>query len=170
MRPLLLLFALLAGGAAVYLASDRGVSDLSVIATAAAAVFALVMSRMTPAGRPENRKGWAPAPVRSAAIREEASELAAGLAAIAVARGGPGEVALSAGDTVSVLLTKVGPNQIAVIKAVRQHLRLGLREAKTFTDAAKRGERPVLHKAMPSAIAREFARDVERAGGKLELR
>lgn len=170
MRAILLLFALLAGGSAAYLAGDRGPTDVLVIVTAAAAVFALAMYKATPAGRSEKRKGWAPAPVHTSAMREEASELAESLNALANARGSTNEEALAGKATVDVFLRRAGPNQIAVIKVIRGHLHLGLREAKVLTDAAKRGERPPLAKAMPAETARAFARDLERAGGQLEFR
>ena len=63
----------------------------------------------------------------------------------------------------------VGRNQIVVIKALRSHLDLGLREAKDLTDQAKLGKRPFLPAGLSPTAAAQLARDVAAAGGQVEF-
>lgn len=170
MRIMLLLLALGAGAAAFYLAGDRGVTDPAVIAVAAVAVFALAMSRMTPSAARPKARGATAQLNRSPSVRNEASQLAGNLDALADARSARNEEALDSRNTVAVYLSRVGENQIAVIKVLRAHFSLQLKEAKDLTDAAKGGQRPSLGQTVPVAAARALEKDIEKAGGELEIR
>lgn len=109
-------------------------------------------------------------PVRSPSVRNEASELAGNLDALAGARSNRNAEALDARNTVAVYLSSTGSNQIAVIKALRKQFNLDLKAAKDLSDAAKSGQKPSLDQAMPSSTARAFEREIQRAGGELEIR
>ena len=170
MRAMLLVLALGAGAAAFYLAGDRGVTDPAVIAVAAAAVFALAMFRMIPSPARPRPRGAAAQLNRTSSVREEAGHLAGNLDALAAARSARNEEALDSRNAVAVYLSRVGENQIAVIKVLRAHFNLQLKEAKDLTDAAKGGQRPSLGQTVPVAAARALQRDIEKAGGELEIR
>ena len=91
-----------------------------------------------------------------------------GVSASAVAAVLPG--ALSSGEeaktTADVELTEVGGNKIAVIKAVKEALVLGLKEAKDLVDGA-----PSLLKAgMKKEEADALKKKVEEAGAKVTLK
>lgn len=170
MRAVLLLFAVLAGGAAAYLSRERGASDVFVLATAAACVFALIVFKATPSARSDSRRSWHPAPVPSAEMREELSELAGNLEALSNGLPVRTDDDLDGPATMATYLSSVGPNQIAVIKVLRNYLDLGLAEAKGMTDAARRGEKPLLSRSISSAQARAMGKDIDQAGGHLEVR
>ena len=170
MRATLLLLAIGAGAAAFYLAGDRGVADPAVVAVAAVAVFALAMFRMTPSSARPKARGAATQLSRSPAVRDEAGELAGNLKALADGQDNRNQEALDARNTVAVYLARVGDNQIAVIKALRAHLKLDLRAAKDLTDSAKHGQKPSLGQTVPVSVARALLKDVENAGGELEIR
>lgn len=170
MRSLLLLLAIAAGASAFYLAGDRGVTDPAAIAVAGVAVFALAMFKVTPsAARPRPRSVPAQSP-RSPSIRQQAGELAGNLDALADARSARNEEALDSRNSVAVYLARVGDNQIAVIKVLRAHFNLDLKAAKDLTDSAKHGQRPSLGQTVPVSAARALQRDIEKAGGELEIR
>lgn len=170
MRAMLVLLALAAGAAAFYLAGDRGVTDPAVIAVAATAVFALAMFRMTPSSARPKPRGATAQLTRSGAIRGEASELAGTLDALADARAARNEEALDSRNAVAVYLSRVGENQIAVIKVLRAHFNLDLKDAKDLTDSAKHGQKPSLGQTVPVSAARALQKDIEKAGGELEIR
>ncbi|MCK5021675.1 MAG: 50S ribosomal protein L7/L12 [Candidatus Pacebacteria bacterium] len=89
-------------------------------------------------------------------------------AAVAVA-GGPIASADDGAEEKSafdVELTSVGDQKIAVIKAVKGALGLGLKEAKDLVDAAP----TVLKKDMKKEEAESLKKDIEEAGGKVELK
>jgi ribosomal protein L7/L12 len=62
-----------------------------------------------------------------------------------------------------------GEKPIAVIKVLREHFNIGLKEAKDFVDSAREGMRPLLARELPVGRAQELARDIERAGGRVEF-
>ena len=66
-------------------------------------------------------------------------------------------------------LVETGRNQIAVIKVLRNYLDIGLKEAKDLSDAAKKGASPLVVAEMAVERAREFATDIENAGGRAEF-
>ena len=90
-----------------------------------------------------------------------------GVSATAVAAAAP--VAAAAGEektSFDAELTESGANKIAVIKAVKEVLGLGLKEAKDMVDAA-----PSLMKAcMKTEDADALKKKVEEAGGKVTLK
>lgn len=69
-------------------------------------------------------------------------------------------------DSFDVELTDVGAQKIAVIKAVKSALGLGLKEAKDLVDAAP----AVLKAGMKKEDAEALKTEVEGAGGKVELK
>jgi len=91
---------------------------------------------------------------------------AAAMAVSAPAAGGVEGGAAEEKSTFTVHLTEAGANKIAVIKAVKEVLGLGLKEAKDLVDAAP----SVLKEGMPKEQANVLKTKVEEAGGKVELK
>lgn len=69
-------------------------------------------------------------------------------------------------DSFDVELTAVGEQKIAVIKAVKEVLALGLKEAKDLVDAAP----SMLKEGMKKADAESLKAKIEEAGGKVTLK
>lgn len=92
-----------------------------------------------------------------------------GVSAAAVAVAGPAAGGADAGEaksTFDVELTDGGAQKIAVIKAVKEALALGLKEAKDLVDGA-----PAMLKAgMKKEEAEELKKKIEEAGGKVTLK
>ena len=91
-----------------------------------------------------------------------------GVSAAAVAVAGPavaGE-AVEEKTSFNAHLTDVGAQKIAVIKAVKEVLALGLKEAKDLVDAAP----SVLKEGMKKEDAEALKKAIEEAGGKVELK
>ena len=65
-----------------------------------------------------------------------------------------------------VVLTEIGGNKIAVIKAVREITSLGLKEAKELVDGAPK----TVKEAAPKEEADEMKKKLEEAGAKVELK
>jgi len=89
-----------------------------------------------------------------------------GVSAAAVAVAGPAVAAVEEKSTFDVNLTDSGANKIAIIKVVKEVLGLGLKEAKDLVDAAP----SVLKAGMKKEDADNFKKQVEAAGGKVELK
>jgi len=91
-----------------------------------------------------------------------------GVSAAAVAVAGPAVAAVAAEEKSSfkVELTDAGAQKIAVIKAVKEALGLGLKEAKDLVDAAP----SVLKEEMKKEEAEALKKAVEAAGGKVTLK
>lgn len=92
-----------------------------------------------------------------------------GVSATAVAAAGPaaGGIAEEEGkSTADVELTEVGASKIAVIKAVKEALALGLKEAKDLVDAAP----SMLKTGMKKEDAAELAKKLTDAGAKVTLK
>ena len=91
-----------------------------------------------------------------------------GVSAAAVAVAGPAVAGPAAEEKTSfkVELTDAGAQKIAVIKAVKEVLGLGLKEAKDLVDAAP----SVLKEDMKKEDAEKLKKDVEAAGGKVTLK
>ena len=91
-----------------------------------------------------------------------------GVSAAAVAVAGPAAAGPAAEEKTSfkVELTDAGAQKIAVIKAVKEVLGLGLKEAKDLVDAAP----SVLKEDMKKEDAEKLKKDVEAAGGKVTLK
>ena len=91
-----------------------------------------------------------------------------GVSAAAVASAGP--VAAAAEEegksTADVELTEVGASKIAVIKAVKEALALGLKEAKDLVDGAP----SMLKTGMKKEDAAELAKKLTDAGAKVTLK
>ena len=92
-----------------------------------------------------------------------------GVSAAAVAVAAPAAAGAAAADeksTFAVHLKEAGATKIAVIKAVKEVLALGLKEAKDLVDAAP----TLLKDAMKKEEAEAFKKQIEAAGGKVELK
>ena len=92
-----------------------------------------------------------------------------GVSAAAVAVAGPAAAGAPAEETKStadVELTDAGASKIAVIKAVKEALALGLKEAKDLVDGAP----SMLKTGMKKVDATELAKKLEAAGAKVTLK
>ena len=92
-----------------------------------------------------------------------------GVSAAAVAVAGPAAGAAGGEDeksTVTVELTDAGANKIAVIKAVKEALALGLKEAKDLVD----GVPSVLKENVSKDEGNELKAKIEEAGGKVTFK
>jgi len=91
-----------------------------------------------------------------------------GVSATAVAAAGPaaGAAAGEEKSSFDVELTDGGANKIAVIKAVKEALALGLKEAKDMVD----GVPSILKAGMKKEEADELKKKIEEAGGKVTLK
>ena len=87
-------------------------------------------------------------------------------AAVAVAAPAGGAAAAEEKSTFDVELTDGGAQKIAVIKAVKEALALGLKEAKDLVDAAP----SMLKTGMKKEDAEALKKAVEGAGGKVTLK
>lgn len=87
--------------------------------------------------------------------------------AVVVAGGaGNGGAEAEEKDSFNVELTSSGDNKIAVIKALKEALGLGLKEAKDMADGAP----VVIKEAAKKAEAEALKKAIETAGGKVELK
>lgn len=93
---------------------------------------------------------------------------AAPVAAVAAAldAGGEGAPAVEEKTEFDVVLTAAGANKINVIKVVRALTGLGLKEAKAKVDEAP----SVIKEAAAKAAAEEAKKQLEEAGGSVELK
>lgn len=92
-----------------------------------------------------------------------------GVSAAAVAVAGPaagGADAAEEKSSYTVVLAGAGEQKIAVMKAVKEALALGLKEAKDLVDAAP----ATLKEGMKKEEAEALKKAVEAAGGKVELK
>jgi large subunit ribosomal protein L7/L12 len=92
-----------------------------------------------------------------------------GVSAAAVAVAGPatgGAAAEEGKSTMDVELSDAGANKIAVIKAVKEALALGLKEAKDLVDGAP----SMLKAGMKKEDAEELAKKLTEAGAKVTLK
>jgi large subunit ribosomal protein L7/L12 len=91
-----------------------------------------------------------------------------GVSAAAVAVAGPAAGAAPAEEKSSftVELKDGGASKINVIKIVKEALGLGLKEAKDLVDAAPK----VLKEGVKKEDAEKLKKDIEAAGGKVELK
>ncbi len=90
-------------------------------------------------------------------------------AAAAVAVAGPAAAAAPAAEEkteFNVVLTEIGSNKIAVIKAVREITGLGLKEAKDLVEGAPKA----VKEGVAKADAEELKKKLEAAGAKVELK
>ena len=91
-----------------------------------------------------------------------------GVSASAVAVAGPAVAAVAAEEksTFNIELKDAGAQKIAVIKVVKEALALGLKEAKDLVDAAPK----MLKENVKKEDAEKIKKDIEAAGGKVELK
>ncbi|MCK4386750.1 MAG: 50S ribosomal protein L7/L12 [Candidatus Pacebacteria bacterium] len=93
-----------------------------------------------------------------------------GVSAVAVATAGAvavgGDEAEEEKSSFDIELTAAGDQKIAVIKAIKAVLGLGLKEAKELVDSAP----VVLKKDVKKEDAEGFKKEIEEAGGKVELK
>jgi large subunit ribosomal protein L7/L12 len=92
-----------------------------------------------------------------------------GVSAAAVAVAGPAAAGAAADEgksTSNVELTDAGANKIAVIKAVKEALALGLKEAKDLVDGAP----SMLKENASKEDAEALKKKIEEAGGKITLK
>jgi len=86
--------------------------------------------------------------------------------AAAVAAPAAGVAAGEEKSTFAVHLASAGATKIAVIKVVKEVLALGLKEAKDLVDAAP----ALLKDGVKKEDAEKMKKDIEAAGGKVELK
>ncbi len=89
-----------------------------------------------------------------------------GVSAAAVAVAAPAAAAAEEKDSFTVNLVDGGAQKIAVIKVVKEVLGLGLKEAKDLVDAAP----AKLKEGVKKEEAEKLKKDIEAAGGKVELK
>ena len=128
---------------------------------------------VTPKDFVEALKSWSVLDVVEAvkAIEEEFGIKAAAPVAVAAAPGAGGGAAVEAPPEeeqteFSVILTGIGGNKIAVIKAVREITQLGLKEAKDLVDAAPKPVREGVSKEDAEAAAAKL----REAGGTADVK
>ena len=100
------------------------------------------------------------------AIEEKFGVSAAAVAVAGGAGAGAGAEAAEEKSAFTVGLASAGEQKIAVMKVVKEVLGLGLKEAKDLVDAAP----ATLKEGMKKAEAEEFKKQIEAAGGKIELK
>ena len=89
-----------------------------------------------------------------------------GVSAAAVAAPAAAAPAAEEKSTFNVELKDGGATKISVIKVVKEALGLGLKEAKDLVDAAPK----MLKEGMKKEDAEKLKKDIEAAGGKVELK
>lgn len=98
---------------------------------------------------------------------EEKFNVSAAVAAVAAAAPAGAEAAPAAEkDSFDVVLTAVGGNKVAVIKAVRAMTTLGLKEAKDLVESAP----ATVKEGAAKDEAEKMKKDLEAAGAKAELK
>jgi large subunit ribosomal protein L7/L12 len=91
---------------------------------------------------------------------------AAAVAAAPAAAAGGGEAAAEEKDEFDVVMTSFGDNKVAVIKAVRGIIGLGLKEAKEMVEGAP----ATVKEGAAKADAEEMKKTLEEAGAQVELK
>lgn len=100
-------------------------------------------------------------------MQDEFGIEAAAPVAAAAAPGAPaGEAAAEEKDEFDVILTSAGDKKIQVIKEVRAHTQLGLKEAKELVDNAPKA----IREGVPKEEADSIRSSIEEAGGTVELK
>jgi large subunit ribosomal protein L7/L12 len=91
-----------------------------------------------------------------------------GVSAVAAAAAAPAAAAGAAEEksTFNIELKDAGATKIAVIKVIKEALALGLKEAKDLVDAAPK----MLKENVKKEDAEKIKKDIEAAGGKVELK
>jgi ribosomal protein L7/L12 len=164
MNNILVLTAVGAAAGAGYLAGDEGSVTIPALVAAAGAALALLLAWATSPA--EAAKTISLRPTRAMPASPPSKRV---LLPGQMARIREQERILASVPEVAVRLADTGKNQIAVIKVLRNYLDLGLKEAKAFSDEAKKGASPLVVAEMAIEHAQQFARDIEAAGGLLEF-
>lgn len=100
-------------------------------------------------------------------MMEEKFGVSAAAAAVAVAAPAAGGAAPAEEKTeFDVVLSEIGSNKVAAIKAVRELTGLGLKEAKELVESAPKA----VKEGLPKAEAEEAKKKLEAAGAKVELK
>jgi large subunit ribosomal protein L7/L12 len=99
-------------------------------------------------------------------LEEKWGVSAAAPVAVAAAAAGPAAAAAEEQTEFTLVLTDGGANKINVIKEVRAITNLGLKEAKDLVEGAPKTVKDGLSKA----DAEKFKKQIETAGGKVELK
>lgn len=100
------------------------------------------------------------------AVEDEFGVSAAAAVAVAAPAAGDGAAAAAEKTEFDVVLTEIGANKIAVIKAVREITGLGLAEAKAVVDGAPKAVKEAASKDDAEAAKAKL----EEAGAKVELK
>lgn len=98
-------------------------------------------------------------------MEEKFGVTAAAAAPVMVAQGGAAEAAEEKTEF-DVVLSDIGGNKVAVIKAVRAITSLGLKEAKDLVEGAP----AAVKEGIPEAEAKDIAKQLEEAGAKAEVK
>ena len=88
------------------------------------------------------------------------------MAAPATGAAGAGEAAAEEKDSFNVILKAAGDQKIQVIKAIREAVGLGLKEAKDLVDAAPK----TVKEGLKKTEAEELKKKLEEAGATVELK
>ena len=100
-------------------------------------------------------------------MMEDKFGVSAAAAAVAVAAPAAGAAAPAEEKTeFDVVLSEIGANKVATIKAVRELTGLGLKEAKELVESAPKA----VKEGQPKAEAEEAKKKLEAAGAKVELK
>ncbi|GAB1826764.1 MAG: 50S ribosomal protein L7/L12 [Burkholderiales bacterium] len=100
-------------------------------------------------------------------MMEDKFGVSAAAAAVAVAAPAAGAAAPAEEKTeFDVVLSEIGANKVATIKAVRELTGLGLKEAKELVESAPKA----VKEGLPKAEAEEAKKKLEAAGAKVELK
>lgn len=100
-------------------------------------------------------------------MMEDKFGVSAAAAAVAVAAPAAGAAAPAEEKTeFDVVLSAIGSNKVATIKAVRELTGLGLKEAKELVESAPKA----VKEGLPKAEAEEAKKKLEAAGAKVELK
>ncbi|HET6477568.1 MAG TPA: 50S ribosomal protein L7/L12 [Dehalococcoidales bacterium] len=102
------------------------------------------------------------------ALEAEFGVTAAAVMAAPAAGGAPAEAGAAAEEQTefSVILTEVGANKIAVIKAVREVTTLGLKESKDLVESAPKPVREGVNKEEAATVKEKL----EAAGAKADIK
>jgi large subunit ribosomal protein L7/L12 len=86
-------------------------------------------------------------------------------AAVVMGGGGDGPAAVEEKTSFDVILKAAGPNKLAVVKVVKEHTGLGLKEAKELVDGAPK---PV-KEGVDKATSEELKAKLTEAGAEVEI-
>lgn len=183
MRSTFVAFAVAAAFGAGYFVGESGSFSVGAALAGGAALLTLFMAWAMNAPQPPKTVSLRPASAAGSTARATAggrtrassTATSATSAARRVLR--PGELArlreqeriLSQLPEVAVRLAGAGEKQVALIKVLRNYLDIGMKEAKSFAEEAKKGQQPLVIASIAVEHAKQFARDIEAAGGTVQF-